>query len=110
MSKQSKHILITHWSIRRSQISPYQAPECSKTVLCGKVYGHPRFARGTEISTSTIVEFDSKSRVCKTKNSSYRLGMIDTIFKSWMRANGLTMKSYNKGGRHEDCRTAATLT
>jgi hypothetical protein len=42
--------------------------------VVGNVHGDNRFADGTFIQTSAIVELDRENKILKTKNSTYELG------------------------------------
>jgi len=52
----------------------YTPPELLKRKLTGKVYGHPRFEDGVEITTSSLIEFDVSKCLAVTKNTTYTLG------------------------------------
>lgn len=43
-------------------------------VVQGKVYGHPRFEDGTEVTTSYVVDHDIKAGWVQSANTLYTLG------------------------------------
>lgn len=52
----------------------YTPPELLKRRLVGTVYGHPRLEDGSEITTSSLREFDLITRLGVTRNTTYSLG------------------------------------
>lgn len=48
--------------------------------LGGKVFGHPRFEDGREITTSSIISYDEESGIVGSKNTRYQLGEVDKDF------------------------------
>jgi len=77
--------LLTKWSLRHSiaGVDPYMAPERIKTYLNGDVYGHPNFADGTNVTTSSIVKVDNDTETVTTSSGSlYALGGVDTAYEA----------------------------
>lgn len=68
--------VLQDWSIIITNPNPYAAPEAQKCKLHGKVYGHPDFPDGTEVTTSTILnKIDDETY--ETRSRIYKLGSKD---------------------------------
>ena len=81
---------LEQWSVSIS--NPYLPPEAQSSHLSGKVYGHPRFDDGYEITTSAIVK--TEKRVVTTKTGSmYELGEPDPQYVEWCRKQGCHVPS-----------------
>lgn len=77
---------LENWSIRTRDSGPYTAPECLPTHLCGEVYGHPRFADGEVIYSSTVIKIEGSK--ITTHNSVYTLGKPAPDYVKWCREHG----------------------
>lgn len=76
---------LDNWSVK-GNASPYTAPECYSLCLTGTVTGHPRFADGDVIRTSSIK--DAKGRFVHTNSGSiYKLGKINPKYRAWLKKN-----------------------
>lgn len=65
------------------------APELLPASLFGKVYGHPRFPDGHEITTSSLVSLDVKAGTAETfSGSKYTLGKPNEQYAQWCEAQG----------------------
>lgn len=65
---------LENWAVcRATGQSPYSAPETVVQVLSGKVYDHPHFDDGDEITTSGIVGIRD-GKVLTQSGSLYELG------------------------------------
>ena len=49
-------------------------------MIYGYVYDNPRFPDGDFVHTSRVVELDANLKWCKTLNSTYELGEINTEY------------------------------
>lgn len=67
-------VILKSWAVW-STVDKYTAPELRTQVLVGNVYGHPRFADGTEVHTSSIREIvpHDNYKIVRTKNTEYHL-------------------------------------
>jgi len=59
--QEAEPIILRHWGW------------CTSTRLCGEAYGHPRFADGTFVYTSTVQFIDERLGIAKTLNTTYIL-------------------------------------
>lgn len=50
--------IMKNWFIEEKARNDFQAPELRAKVLCGNVYGHPKFPDGSFIHTSRIVAIE----------------------------------------------------
>jgi hypothetical protein len=73
--------------------SPFTAPESVSRCLHGKVYGHPRFEDGHEVTTSDIVS--SEGRTVSTRSRVYELGEVDKQFLEYCAKNGFKFDPEN---------------
>jgi hypothetical protein len=64
---------IEEWSIVRGG-DDNTAPELRPMLLRGKVYGHPSRHDGSHIISSEVVKLSLSERICRTRNTTYRLG------------------------------------
>lgn len=88
---------LEQWKMGEQPGQEFVAPELRKKFLQGNVYGHPRFADGFPVNTSSLVSFDSKSRIAQTKNTTYELGEMDPDYKEWCINNGLIESEVDNG-------------
>lgn len=65
---------LENWGMITVNTSPYEAPELSKFILVGEVYGSERFDDGQYIRTSHITGIDSNENVLTSSGSRYKLG------------------------------------
>lgn len=57
--------------------------------MSGKVYGHPRFPDGKQVTTSTITDYDWDMRWVQTTNTKYALiGPPNQEWVDWCKENG----------------------
>ena len=63
--------------------SPYVAPEAREAVLCGNVYGSPKFPDGDRIMTSAIIRWIDDETI-ETQNTIYKLGAKDEDYKLFL--------------------------
>lgn len=77
------------WSICLDYADIYQAPELYKKYLQGNVYDNERFNEGTFIHTSSIQDIDLDNGIIKTKNSTYKLGKIDSEYLEYCEQNNV---------------------
>ena len=77
---------IEFWSIY-SDNSLYDAPECRKFSIQGKVYGHSEFKDGKPIRTSDVVNVMG-CEVHTQSGSVYTLGEPNPAYVQWCKHNG----------------------
>lgn len=65
---------LEQWSVVNSG-DPYKPPEAQTSHLHGKVYGHPGFDEGTEVTTSPIAGLDGFA-IRTRSGSRYFLGEV----------------------------------
>jgi hypothetical protein len=71
---------LENWAILK-RLSPYEAPELSRSVLVGTVTGHPRLPDGEVIETSPIVAIQ-ETIVLTVSGSEYTLGEADPFYEA----------------------------
>jgi hypothetical protein len=76
--------------------NPYQAPELAKVKLNGLIYNDEkkRFADGTSVTTSSLMEIDIKNNIAQTRNTTYKLGEPSEEFLKWLNDNGYKLEDY----------------
>jgi hypothetical protein len=80
-------VTIKDWSVTGAGVGPYTPPELAGIRIHGKVYGHPRFDDGAEITTSSIVRI--AGRVVQTASGSiYLLGQPEAEYIVWCKRSG----------------------
>jgi hypothetical protein len=52
-------------------------------VLVGKVYGHPRFSDGEQVTTTLVEDFNLATKRASTRNTVYDLGAPHPTFLEW---------------------------
>lgn len=77
-------IRIENWSVCVNQDNVYVAPETQRKHLEGEVYGHPSFADGQFIKTSSLTVLDMENNCAKTRNTEYTLGKIDPEYQKFL--------------------------
>jgi hypothetical protein len=77
---------LDEWCLAQGKTSsPYSAPETAPIVLCGRVYGHPRFVDGMLIWSSPIVWLDcGEERAALTRSRQYLLGDPEAGFLTFL--------------------------
>lgn len=65
----------------------YTPPECYVPILCGQVYGHPRFPDGDDINTSDIVNVNGRE-VTTRSGTLYILGEPSAKYVQWCKDKG----------------------
>lgn len=84
---------LENWSLR-GRIADYKLVP----VLCGKVYGHPSFEDGTEVTTSYIVDEDIKAGWVQSANTLYTLGEPSAEYVAYLQKyHPEQIKKYNIG-------------
>jgi hypothetical protein len=84
----SETVRMENWSVIADLRDPYKAPD-SAVCLHGKVYGHPSFLDGTEITTSPILAVSPENpREVHTCNTRYCLGEVDPDYVERRRSIG----------------------
>jgi hypothetical protein len=81
-------IRIENWSIVLSG-DPYTAPELRASRLVGKVFGHPDFPDGSEITSSAIKEL--RGGIVRTANRDYVLGWCSPQYRAWANSNQIPL-------------------
>jgi hypothetical protein len=87
------NIYIDKWSIGAIGTS-YTAPESIRSVLQGKVYGHPNFENGSEVFTSRILDIQLAEGIVRTVNTVYKLLEPDKKWIDWLRNKGVLQKYF----------------
>ena len=72
---------IEEWSICFNPMDAYVPPEMQTKSLHGKVFGHPRFDDGHEVTTSAICGVQD-GKVATASGSVYELGEPDAAYES----------------------------
>lgn len=85
---------LVDWSIVRIFNNQYQAPETAKTVLLGKVYGHPNHKNGEPVRTSELLKLNLKTKTALTKHSMYFLEEPNQDWLTWLKDNGYTLQQF----------------
>lgn len=75
-------VRIENWSIISK--TPYASPEADVKYLQGKVYGHPRFEDGYEITTSRLIKTDLENNLAETLSRIYELGQVDPEYAKFL--------------------------
>lgn len=76
---------LENWSVVVGEINPYMAPEQVTQHLHGKVYSHPLFDDGDEITTTAMVarHEEGDNVVIETRTGSrYLLGEVDPAYEA----------------------------
>ena len=93
-------IRMENWSVVSCD-SPYTAPELLVARLHGKVFGHPRFPNGAEVTTSRVAgcsEVEDHLEIVTGSGSHYVLGEVDPNYeKSYPDARERLWRSLLKG-------------
>jgi hypothetical protein len=87
-------IKLHNWSVIGSAVDTYKAPELQTKKLRGNVFGHPEFADGDSVKTSTIVKVDGR-KIHTRSGSCYTLGRIDQKYRNWMKQNNIIYDAKN---------------
>ena len=83
-------IKIENWRMI-SNPDPYKPPEMQTICLQGFVYEHPRFADGTFITTSCLMDLDIPNGKTSTHSGNkYILGQPNIDWIKWLKDNGFT--------------------
>ncbi len=77
---------IENWSLVSRRLGTYVAPELARVSIQGRVFGHPRFDEGEEITTSYL-EAVSGCEVTTHSGSIYWLGSPSDEYTEWCREN-----------------------
>lgn len=72
---------LENWSIVQRNPDPYKAPELQRQYLHGKIFGHPDYEDGTEITTSAIWAIRDNLIITKS-GSEYALGEVDPKYEA----------------------------
>lgn len=70
---------IQNWSLVFS--NPYNAPEIQTPSLHGKVFGHPKFEDGSNVTTSAVVGITEDGKIKTYSGSEYELGEVDPKYE-----------------------------
>ena len=83
---------LSDWWVKQTDV--YTAPECAVKIICGRVFGHPRFPDGSFIESSEIK--DAKGRyILTSKGTVYKLhGRPHRDYVKWMKENGIAYDGY----------------
>lgn len=100
---------IEEWSICANPADAYVPPELRTKTLHGKVFGHPRFEDGHEVTTSAICGVKD-GQIVTTSGSLYELGEPDAKYEAAfpgarLRALGLPSNVTSttcENGTHQD--------
>lgn len=71
---------LDNWCMITAPISPYTPPECAIQRLSGIVFNSPKFADGTDITTSAPVAYRDGKVITKS-GSEYELGTIEPEYE-----------------------------
>lgn len=87
---------LENWSFCVDNSNPFLAPELRKSYVYGEIYEDDkgRFKDGSNIRTSTIVDFDINNMIIKTRNSTYKLDKISDSFDLYMKQNSYQLEDY----------------
>ncbi|WP_169130239.1 hypothetical protein [Aromatoleum evansii] len=97
---------IDEWSICANSAHAYVPPELRTRSLHGKVFGHPRFEDGHEITTSAICGVQD-GQIVTASGSLYELGEPDAKYEAAFpgaRPRALGLPSNETSTTHEDGR------
>ena len=72
---------LENWSVVHGPSDPYQPPELWVKRLHGKIYGHPRFDDGKDVTSSRIVGIEGDFIVTGS-GSRYELGAVDPQYET----------------------------
>lgn len=72
---------IEEWAVVTTNLNPYAAPETQTQRLGGKVFGHPKFGDGQDVTTSSIRGKNASGEVVTKSGSVYELGEIDPSYE-----------------------------
>lgn len=72
---------LENWSVTRTVLNPYQAPETGTPALAGRVYGHEAIEDGSFIITTRPVTV-SDGKVRTASGSLYELGEVDPGYEA----------------------------
>lgn len=78
-------VQIEDWFITSSD-DVYTAPECRTKQICGRVFGHPNFADGSQITSSEIISIEFP--FVQTRNTRYKTGTPSLGYIEWCKENG----------------------
>jgi len=79
-------IKIQNWSTCCSEKDKIMHPSLRPLRLHGKVYGHPKFEDGKEVTTGPVV--NAEGRVITTSSGSvYKLGSIEPEYREWLKTD-----------------------
>lgn len=88
---------LENWSIGYYSHEATLAPELRRAALQGKVYGHPRFVDGENITTTAIKELIDEDKIKTTSGSIYELGKVDPQYeKEYPDARNRLIASFSK--------------
>lgn len=68
--------MMKNWFVQSPLTKPFRAPETLPTILCGNVYGSPKFEDGAPISTSRIVGIEDCGDHKKIKTQSESIYLV----------------------------------
>jgi len=81
-------VRIENWAVSYDDPADiYTAPELKSRHLIGKVYGHPGFPDGEEISTGTLLS--CSGRTASTRKTTYVLGNPNPDYIAFLAEQGL---------------------
>lgn len=109
LSEKEASMRIEEWSICANPADAYVPPELRTKTLHGKVFGHPRFEDGHEVTTSAICGVKD-GQIVTTSGSLYELGEPDAKYEAAfpgarLRALGLPSNVTSttcENGTHQD--------
>jgi hypothetical protein len=75
--------ILQDWSLQVFPENSYQAPELWPSRLVGKVYGHPKFQDGEQVTTGPIInKIDDETY--ETHNTIYKVGLKDISYQLYL--------------------------
>ena len=77
---------LENWAVVQGKSNPYMAPEAIPRCLRGEVYGHPNFADGEMVTSSSLTFL--QNGIGKTQNTRYNLGTPECDYVAWCITNG----------------------
>ena len=77
---------LENWAVVQGKSNPYMAPEAIPRCLRGEVYGHPNFADGEMVTSSSLTLLEGG--IAKTQNTEYELGFPEGEYAAWCIKNG----------------------
>jgi hypothetical protein len=82
-------VIMKDWAVVGDDTgNPYRAPEYAPPHLHGRVFGHPRKADGSEVTTSRIVSVEG--RRIETRHTVYWLeGPPEPTYVAWCNEHGI---------------------